>query len=663
MKNPLKKMTVGNKLITVFILIIFISLAVTTYISYTDSLKLASNQTKEQLTVVRDSKASEIKKLFTELKIKMRILRENDLIKENINQLSSDNSRFNTGFSSNTYNNLDQRIKNYKEEFSWENIYLIDKEANLVYTTAETEDLNTNLKNGIYKDSILAKAFKQGLKGESILDFAYYEPLERTAGFIAMPVYNEENVQGVLAVQIPAEKINMIMEKKELKEVSGKTFLVGSDYLMRSNTSFIEEDTFLNYKVETEAVKNALKGERGIELTTDFSGVEVYSAFTPVNIADLEWALVSEVDQIEVTAPINALLQKNIIVLAAVILLALGISFYMIKTIISNPIKKMREVLNKIREENDLRQQVKIDKEDEIGKLAKDLNYTINSLQNIIKGAKNISKNVSSSADKISSENENLSSRTVNQASALEEISANMEEVTASIEEVAAGAEEASKAGKKNLAIVQEGSEIVDETIDSMADVTRSSQEIAEIIGTVNEIASQTNLLALNAAIEAARAGEAGRGFSVVASEVRDLAERTSKSAGEIENIINDIIEKIKNGNKLINKTGKNLTEIVENTARTSETIDEISESINEQASATEEIQEVILEIDDNTQKNAKLVEDITEDSEKLSQESQRLYQMVSKFITNNDISDFEDIEREEKSSENSEDEFIDFEK
>ncbi len=652
-------MTVGNKLITVFILIIFISLAVTTYISYTDSLKLTNQQTKEQLAVVRDSKASEIEGLFSELKAEMRLLSENDLVIDNLNQLSYQVGRT-EDFSENTaYNRLDNLMKNYQEEFNWDNLYLLDRQANLIYSTSETDDLYTNLEEGPYKGSILNQAFKKGLRGESILDFSFYQPLERAAGFISIPVYNNENVQGVLALEIPREMINEIMEKKDLKEKSGKTFLVGSDYLMRSNTSFIEEDTFLSYKVETEAVNNALKGERGIELTTDFSGEEVFSAFTPIKINGLNWALVSEVDQSEVTAPINDLLKKNVLVLAVVIILALVTSFYMIKVIISNPIRKMRDVLNKIREENDLRQQVKIDKEDEIGKLAKDLNYTIKSLQEIIKGAKNISENVSSSADKISSENENLSNRTINQASALEEISANMEEVTASIEEVAAGAEEASKAGQKNLRIVQEGSDIVDETIVSMADVTRSSQQIAEIIGTVNEIASQTNLLALNAAIEAARAGEAGRGFSVVASEVRDLAERTSNSAGEIENIINDIIEKIKNGNKLINKTGENLTEIVENTARTAETIDEISESINEQASATEEIQEVILEIDDNTQKNAKLVEDITDDSDKLSQESQRLYSLVSKFITDNNDLNLQDIN--EEIDEELEDGFVDF--
>jgi methyl-accepting chemotaxis protein len=623
-------------------------------------MELNEEQVKRQLTVVRDSKASEISKLFSELKRELRLLGENDLIKENLEQLKYAAVLADNGQSNSNYNRIDRLIRRYREEFSWENVYLLDKEANLVYSSAETDDFSTNLEAGPYKNSLLAEAYRKGMRSESTLDFSYYEPLDKEVGFLTVPVYKDENIQGVLALEIPTEEINNIMEKKELKEETGKTFLIGSDYLMRSNTSFIETDTFLNYRVETEAAKKALAQERGIILNSDYSGEKVYSAFTPLNIDGLNWALISEVDQAEVQAPINNLLKKNITVIVFVILLALITSFYLIKIIISKPITKMRDVLSIIREKNDLRQQVEVNKQDEIGQLAQDLNYTIKSLQKIIKGAKEISKNVSSSADKISVENENLSSRTVDQASALEEISANMEEVTASIEEVAAGAEEASKVGEKNLRVVQEGSEIVNQTIDSMADVTKSSQKIAEIIGTVNEIASQTNLLALNAAIEAARAGEAGRGFSVVASEVRDLAERTSKSAGKIENIINDIITKINDGNKLINKTGENLTEIVENTARTSETINEISESINEQASASEEIQEVILDIDNNTQKNAKLVEDITEDSDKLSEESKKLYNLVSRFITNDNDLDTEK-ENNKDNNDSEEDGFIDF--
>jgi methyl-accepting chemotaxis protein len=264
--------------------------------------------------------------------------------------------------------------------------------------------------------------------------------------------------------------------------------------------------------------------------------------------------------------------------------------------------------------------------------LRADLNATIASLRSVMLTVVHSATNVKASATEISTAAGYLSSRTEQQAAGLEETAAALHEITATVRRTAGGAAHASGVVDAARSDAETSGQVVRQAIEAMGVIEKSSGQIGQIIGVIDEIAFQTNLLALNAGVEAARAGDAGRGFAVVASEVRALAQRSTEAAKEIKALISNSAGHVDHGVKLVAQTGLVLERIVGRVNEINRTVAEIAASATEQAKGLDEINAAISEMDQATQQNVAMAAESTAATRALAQEAEEMSRVVERF-------------------------------
>ena len=282
---------------------------------------------------------------------------------------------------------------------------------------------------------------------------------------------------------------------------------------------------------------------------------------------------------------------------------------------------------------NDLTQRIPMEgKTGGLQSLCAGVNGLLDSMTGVVSTMLLASSTVSSAAAEIASGTNDLAQRTEQQASSLEETAASMEEMAATVKQNADNAQQANQLSVNARSVATEGGSVVGKAVEAMERIERSSDKISEIISVIDEIAFQTNLLALNAAVEAARAGDAGKGFTVVASEVRSLAQRTSVAAKDIKGLIGESGRQVKEGVKLVGNAGSSLGEIVTSINRVADIVAEIAAASKEQASGVEEINKAVTQMDQMTQQNGALVEESAASSRTLQDEAQTMYEKMSAF-------------------------------
>ncbi|MFZ6876490.1 methyl-accepting chemotaxis protein [Undibacterium sp. Di27W] len=333
------------------------------------------------------------------------------------------------------------------------------------------------------------------------------------------------------------------------------------------------------------------------------------------------------------------LIQSATWTLLSILVVSLGIGIVgaaLITRTITGPLKEA-VCVSQVVASGDLTAQIATHFQDEPGQLLaalKDMNVSLAQTVGQVRGS---TEAITTASKQIAAGNLDLSSRTEEQASSLEETASAMEELTSAVKQNADNARQANQLVVSTSEVAIQGGQMVDNVINTMGLIKESSRKIVGIISVIDSIAFQTNILALNAAVEAARAGEQGRGFALVASEVRNLAQRSASAAKEIKELIGDSVEKVDAGSKQVDEAGATMSKILASVKQVADLMGEIAAASHEQSAGIEQVNLAITQMDHVTQQNAALVEEAAAAAASMQEQAATLMREVSVFKLEDD--------------------------
>ena len=656
-----RALKIRQKLLLALLVMGVAPLIVVIWISTVETARTLEQQGYERLTAVREAKKNLLNDYFTQRFADLEILAATVVhLQEHANggpAVSEETHRFYTNF---------KQIEQYYD------LFLIGADGEVFYTVERESDYQTSLKSGPYSDSNLADLYRKVLasKRAEIVDFKRYAPSDNApAAFIGKPVLNASgNVDMVIALQLSIDHLNRAMTDRDGLGETGETYLVGPDKLMRSDSYLdpVKHTVLASFEhpadgsVNTEASNAALGGETDTRIVIDYNGNPVLSSFTPLKIKDITWALIAEIDEEEALAPVTAMQTYWVMVTAGALLLTVLVAFVLSRSLL-RPIQEMSELIDELADgRGDLSKKLVVRSNDEIADLERRFNKLLDKIHSIIRNISNSSRVVGDATTSMSVNAEKTRTGVNRHHEDTRAVNRSLEELSESVQSIATSTSEARDASNDAYREINEGMLVTEKTVQVIeklsTEVTEAtvvierlneqSDAISNVLEVIHAIAEQTNLLALNAAIEAARAGDAGRGFSVVADEVRNLAVRTQSSTQQIHDIIEELQNQARHSVRVMNTSKTTADQGVSQVKQTGEYFQRITDAITvladmnnhiaqaseQQASSAEGIYQRIADMDQIADEAETGTEEVHRVSDKLAELSKELEGLVRQF-------------------------------
>ncbi len=463
----------------------------------------------------------------------------------------------------------------YQEEHGYYDIFLIEASGDIFYSVQREADFGTNIIDGQYSNTNLGKLVQnvKSSRREGFSDMAYYSPSNGPAMFIAAPLVSAGKVDMIVALQINTAEINQIMQNRVGLGQTGHAYLVGPDYVMRSDIE--GRDTLLKQEANTAGTQAALQNQSGIRESTSFLGNEVLAAYTDMGFneqfdAPFEWGMVVEVTTEEALAAV-AEYEQAAVVLGGIILVLVAIVAWIVGTGISRPILGVAETVRKIAADQDLTIQAPVTGKDEIGAMTESLNHMLGVLRNSMKVVQSAALGVAKSSSDVAQRAGANRDRAGMQKERAESAKTIIGEMGGTAGQVAAFTAEQNAAAMK-------ANDAVGKMLKSMDNVANAAiaqnEEVGQTMERVQEMGSTGAKVVKTAQAQGEMVGKVTASMNEMISAVEQMTKTVAQATEEGHSVLNAAQQ----GRSTVQSTVEGMKAIAESSEQISEIIGVITE-------------------------------------------------------------------------------------